>query len=238
MTRLLLLSNSTMPGTAFFTWPQPWVKSFLKNISGEMVFIPYAAVTLSFDEYASKVEEVFGSMGFSIRSVHRFSDPRKAITEASAVVVGGGNTFALLSRIYENNLLDLIRERVAGGCPYIGWSAGSNLACPTIMTTNDMPVIQPPSFEALNLVPFQINPHYHELRFEGQGGETRKERLEEFLAMNSNRKVIGLPEGMLLQRDGDSLWLRGNGVAKLYSHNADITELISDTDLSVLLPLG
>lgn len=235
MTRLLLLSNSTMPGTAFFTWPQPWVKSFLEGINGGMVFIPYAAVTLSFDEYTDKVEEVFGSMGFSIRSIHRFADPRKAITEASAVVTGGGNTFALLSRIYENNLLGVIRERVTTGCPYIGWSAGSNLACPTIMTTNDMPVIQPPSFAALNLVPFQINPHYHELKFEGQGGETRKERLEEFLVMNPNRKVIGLPEGMLLQRDGDSLWLRGKGVAKLYSHDNPVRDIYADVELSYLL---
>ncbi len=235
MNKLLLLSNSTMPGTPFFTWPQPYVRSFLSGVTGESVFIPYAAVTLPFDEYAGKVEQVFEKMDISIRSIHRHHNPQKAITEASAIVVGGGNTFALLSRIYENNLMEIIRQRVQAGCPYVGWSAGSNLACPTIMTTNDMPVIQPPSFAALDLIPFQVNPHYHELKFEGQGGETRKERLEEFLVMNRHRRVIGLPEGMLLHRNGDVLMLRGKGIAKLYASGNAVEALMEDSDLSGLL---
>jgi dipeptidase E len=225
MIKALLLSNSTMPGTPFFTWPQLYVREFLGKMSKPLVFIPYAAVTFSFDEYEEKVNEAFATMGYDVKSIHRESDPIGMIKSAGAILVGGGNSFALLKRMYDNNLMDIIRDRVISGTPYIGWSAGANLACPTIMTTNDMPVVQPPSLHALSLVPFQINPHYHELKFEGQGGETRKERLEEFVVMNPDKKVIGLPEGMLVERNGDKFTLRGNGVAKLYVGGREIEEV-------------
>jgi dipeptidase E len=235
MMNLLLLSNSTMPGTPFFTWPRPIVKEFLDSISGDLIFIPYAAVTFPFSEYEGKVNEVFEDMGFVLKGIHLIDKKVEAIKKAGAIIVGGGNSFALLNRMYQENLLDVVRETVSSGAPYIGWSAGANLACPTIMTTNDMPVVQPPSLNALNLVPFQINPHYHELKFEGQGGETRKERLEEFLVMNPNRKVIGLPEGMLLHRSADRLTLKGNGVAKLYEAGKIVRDLFSEQNLSELL---
>jgi dipeptidase E len=235
MANVLLLSNSTMPGTAFFTWPRPWVSEFLWPSRPSLLFIPFAAVTFSLDEYAEKVAEVFHAMGYTITSIHQAKDKRHAVEKAGGIVVGGGNTFALLSRIYEYELLQPIRERVKKGVPYVGWSAGANLAAPTIMTTNDMPVVEPPSFKALDLLPFQINPHYHELKFENQGGETRKERLEEFLFMNPTKKVIGLPEGMLLQRNGNTLVLKGSGKAKLYKAGKPAVEIIPDTDLSYLL---
>ena len=225
MAKLLLLSNSTMPGTPFFTWPKPHVTRILSGIRGNGLFIPYAAVTFSFDEYAGIVTTAFADMGIKMSSIHMQSDKQKAVEEAAFIAVGGGNSFALLSRMYENNLIEKVRERVQAGVPYLGWSAGANLACPTIMTTNDMPVVQPPTLKALNLVPFQINPHYHELKFEGQGGETRRERLEEFLVMNPEKRVIGLPEGMLIHRDGDQLWLEGKGIAKLYEANTPLQEL-------------
>lgn len=235
MTNVLMLSNSTLPGTPFFTWPQPWVKEFL-GTRKKLIFVPYAAVTFSFDEYEKTVANIFQSMGFSVESIHRQPDKTQAVEGADGILVGGGNTFALLKRLYDENLLESIRRKVINGTPYIGWSAGANLACPTIMTTNDMPVIQPPSFGALNLVPFQINPHYHELKFEGQGGETRKERLEEFLVMNPSRVVIGLPEGMLLHRQGDKLTLNGgNGIAKMYRSGETIRALEAGADLSFLL---
>jgi dipeptidase E len=163
------------------------------------------------------------------------SGKTKAIEEAEGIVVGGGNTFALLTRLQETGLFELIQEKAATGTPYIGWSAGANLACPTIMTTNDMPIVQPQGFDALNLVPFQINPHYHELRFENQGGETRKERLNEFLILNPGKSVIGLPEGMLLHYENDSLTLLGEGTAKLYQAGKAAVELNPDSDLSFLL---
>ncbi len=235
MSKLLLLSNSTMPGTPFFAWPKPHVANFLSQIEGNGLFIPYAAVTLSFDEYAEIVTKAFAELGKKMSSIHMWADKRKAVEEAAFIAVGGGNSFALLSRMYENNLIEKVRERVQAGVPYLGWSAGANLACPTIMTTNDMPVVQPPSLKALNLVPFQINPHYHELKFEGQGGETRRERLEEFLVLNPEKRVMGLPEGMLLHRDASKLMLKGTGVAKLYEAHAPLQELQAGTDLSYLL---
>lgn len=231
MIKALLLSNSTLPGTEFFTWPRPYVKEFLGDMAQPIAFVPYAAVTFSFDEYEEKVVEAFADMGYKVKSIHRETDPVGMIKSAGAVLVGGGNSFALLNRVYEKNLLDPIRDRILNGTPYIGWSAGANLGCPTIMTTNDMPIVQPPSLNALNLVPFQINPHYHELKFEGQGGETRKERLEEFVAMNPDKKVIGLPEGMFVKRLGDSIVIGGKGTAKFYQHGVEVSELLSGSEI-------
>ena len=129
-----------------------------------------------------------------------------------------------------------MRAQVEAGTPYIGWSAGANLAGPTIMTTNDMPIVRPPSFEALNLVPFQINPHYHELKFQNQGGETRRERLEEFLVLNPDRKVVGLPEGMLLCREDKKLKIVGDGTAKLFQSGKEVVDLRGGMDVGFLLP--
>jgi dipeptidase E len=235
MCKLLLLSNSTMPGTGFFSWPRPHVANFLGKERRMVAFIPFAAVSLSFDKYFSAVSEAFESMGYEVRSVHQTGDKKQLIRESDAIVVGGGNTFALLSRMYEHDLLADVQERVSGGVPYIGWSAGANLACPTIKTTNDMPVVQPPSFRALDLIPFQINPHYHELKFQNQGGETRKERIEEFIAINPDTNVIGLPEGMLVLRNEDSLRLEGAGTAKLYQSGKAVSDLGGAADITFLL---
>lgn len=235
MSKLLLLSNSTMPGTSFFTWPKPHVKSFLGDGVREVVFIPFAAVTISFDAYEEAVAKAFDAIGYKVRSVHHEKDKKSLINDAQAIVVGGGNTFALVNRMYEWDLMGVVRAKVGGNTPYIGWSAGANLACPTLKTTNDMPVVMPPSFEALNLVPFQINPHYHELKFENQGGETRKERLQEFLLLNPAAKVIGLPEGMFIRRDGDKMKVGGDGTAKLYAAGDPVVDLRPDTDISFLI---
>lgn len=224
-----------MPGTPFFSWPSPHVKDFLGDRIRHVVFVPFAAVTLPFDTYLENVADAFGRIGYDVESVHRAEDKQALIRKAEAIVVGGGNTFALLSRMYGGGLVKEVRERVLSGVPYIGWSAGANLACPTLMTTNDMPVVQPPSFAALDLVPFQINPHYHELKFENQGGETRAQRLEEFLLMNPDRAVLGLPEGMLVRREGRSLYLGGEGTAKLYTAERTVRALKAGTDVSFLL---
>jgi dipeptidase E len=224
-----------MPGTAFFTWPRPHVTSFLGEKPLNLIFIPFAAVTFPMDEYEDVVRKVFNEMNYSIFSIHRVTNKWKALEEAEGIVVGGGNSFALLSRMYGEGLVELVQEKVQSGTPYIGWSAGANLACPTIKTTNDMPIVYPPSLDALNLVPFQINPHYHELKFENQGGETRKERLAEFLMMNPTLQVIGLPEGMLLRREGNSLVIRGAGTARLYQSGKATVEIAENSDLSQFL---
>jgi dipeptidase E len=224
-----------MPGTAFFTWPRPYVSDFLGDKPRNLIFIPYAAVTFPMDEYEDVVRKVFNEMGYSIFCIHRVSSKWKALEDAEGIVVGGGNSFALLSRMYEDGLVELVQQKVQSGTPYIGWSAGANLACPTIKTTNDMPIVFPTSLDALGLVPFQINPHYHELKFENQGGETRKERLAEFLMMNPELPVIGLPEGMLLRRHEASLVIKGTGTARLYQSGKATVEIAEGSDLSHLL---
>jgi dipeptidase E len=167
-----------MPGTPFFSWPGKYVQDFLGVRPLKVLFIPFAAVTLSFDEYTSLTIKAFDKLGYSLKSIHLTENPEQAVKDAEALVIGGGNSFALLSRLYQLNLVGLIQDKMINGTPYVGWSAGANVACPTIMTTNDMPIIYPPSFEALNGVPFQINPHYTDFKQSGHGGETRQQRIE------------------------------------------------------------
>jgi dipeptidase E len=225
-----------MPGTPFFSWPGKYVQDFLGPRKVKALFIPYAAVTLSFDEYALLVQKTFEKLGYSLTSIHLAEKPEKAVVDADVIVTGGGNSFALLSRLYQHNLVSLIQDKVINNTPYIGWSAGANVACPTIMTTNDMPINYPPSFEALNVVPFQINPHYTDFKQAGHGGETRQQRIEEFLVLNSGRKVIGLPEGMLLHREQSHLSLRGEGQCVLFQHENELMKLGPESDLNFLLP--
>ena len=158
--RLLLLSNSTNPGESYLGYPKQTIKSFLGDKPLNIVFVPYAAVTFSYDEYAAKVNGSLNEVGLTVKGIHTFDNPQDAIRNADAIMVGGGNTWKLTRTLQDNGLIDLIREKVQKGTPYIGWSAGSNVACPTLRTTNDMPIIAPLSFETFNLVPFQINPHY------------------------------------------------------------------------------
>jgi dipeptidase E len=166
--RLLLLSNSTNPGEPYLGWPRKYLSDFMSG-SGvkDILFVPYAGVGLSnisleksYDVYEQRVQAVFGDLGLHIRSVHHCDDPISAINDAGAIAVGGGNTFHLVYMMHKLNIMKAIRERVLKGISFIGWSAGSNVACPTLRTTNDMPIIQPESFDCLNLIPFQINPHY------------------------------------------------------------------------------
>ena len=143
---------------------------------------------------------------------------------ATAIIVGGGNTFHLLHHLYENDLLDVIRERVNAGIPYLGWSAGSNVACPTIMTTNDMPIIRPRDFAALDLVSFQINPHYLDAHPSGHAGETREQRLLEYIEVNPDVFVLGLREGTMLKIDGPSVRLIGDKPVRVFRRGSDPTE--------------
>ncbi|XP_060149398.1 peptidase E-like [Globicephala melas] len=173
-------------------------------------------------------------MGHRVTSIHHFEDYKKAILEADCVMVGGGNTWHLTRLLHQHELIEPIRERVQNdGIPYIGWSAGSNVACPTLKTTNDMPIVDPLSFETLNLVPFQINAHYTELTLEGHGGETRQMRLGEFIIANPDTYVLGLPEGTMIRVEGDKYELLGieSPKCKLFKFGQEEQEL---TDLSGL----
>jgi dipeptidase E len=232
--RLLLVSNSTNPGEPYLDYPKYYIKEFLGKKPVKALFLPYAAVTFSFDAYEEKVSERFREVGHDVVSIHRFNDPVTALREAPAIVVGGGNTWQLLKMIRDNNLIETVREKVKSGTPYIGWSAGSNLACPTIMTTNDMPVTEPGSFKAFNLIPFQINPHYLDANPAGHAGETREQRIEEFIEINPEIYVIGLREGTLLLVENDKIRLKGPRKARIFKKGSIPAELGEEADLSFL----
>lgn len=233
--RLLLISNSTNPGEPYLDYPKMKIRDFLGKDPVKALFIPYAAVTFSYDQYEEKVSERFREIGHDIVSIHHFDNPVKAVMEANAIVVGGGNTWMLLKMILDKKLTGPVREKVLSGIPYIGWSAGSNMACPTIRTTNDMPVAEPESFFAFNLIPFQINPHYLDANPEGHAGETREQRIEEFIEVNPGLFVAGLREGTMLIREDDTLRLYGNRNIRIFRKGTTPLEIGSDKDLSFLL---
>jgi dipeptidase E len=216
--RLLLLSNSRAADGSYLLWPRSEIKTFLGGQVSGVLFVPYAAVpaaTVSYDAYAGRVRSAFAEMGYAVDSVHDSADPVAAVRGAKALVVGGGNTFHLLTQLYAAGLVDVIAAQVRGGIPYIGWSAGSVVACPTISTTNDMPIIEPPTLRALGLVPFQINAHYTDAHPPGHQGETRAERIAEFLRVQPAMTVVGLREGSLLRVAGGEVRVVGTG-ARLF----------------------
>lgn len=233
--KLLLISNSTMPGEAYLDYPKQEIKKFLGNEPLTALFIPYAAVTFSFDLYEQKVAERFAELGYQVKSIHHFSDPVQAVKEAQVIVVGGGNTWQLVRMMHDHNLMKPIHEKVAGGTPYVGWSAGSNVACPTLRTTNDMPIIDPRGFDTTHLVPFQINPHYLDANPEGHGGETREQRIEEFMEINPDTYVVGLREGTMLLVEDHQMRLIGKRTARIFKKGKQPVELGEQDDLSFLL---
>jgi dipeptidase E len=233
--RLLLISNSTNSGEQYLEYPKERIKEFLGNRHVKGLFIPYAAVTFSYDDYELKVRDRFREIGHDIISIHHYTNPLAAVQKASAIVVGGGNTWMLLKMLREKKLIEAIRKKVIKGTPYIGWSAGSNVACPTIRTTNDMPVVEPSSFRAFNLIPFQINPHYLDANPAGHAGETREQRIEEFIEVNPELWVAGLREGTMFLIEGDNIRLTGPRKARIFKKNQVPLELGEDDDFRFLL---
>jgi dipeptidase E len=218
--RLLLLSSSRTAGTEYLEHARDYLRSFLNARARSLLFVPYARVSKNYDDYLERVGINFAAIGYEVTGLHSFGDPVRAIEKAEALVVGGGNTFQLLRELYTNKLMAVIRQRVLAGMPYIGWSAGSNIACPTICTTNDMPVVWPERCEALNLIPFQINPHYTDAHLPGFQGEARAERLQEFMRANPKLPVLGLREGSALRIESDDIQLLGLYTARLFTQAA------------------
>ncbi len=231
---LLLISNSTNAGEAYLKYPIAEIAKTLKGVT-EVVFIPYAAVTFSYDEYERKVQERFDEIGIRVRSVHHALNKRNFVRHAQAIVIGGGNTFALLKKMQEEDLLDMIYRRVKAGIPYVGWSAGSNVTCPTICTTNDMPIVQPQSFRAIGLVPFQINPHYLDANPAGHAGETREQRILEYLEANRSRYVVGLREGCMLRLQEDRIELIGNRPMRIFRKGTKTYEVQPGENIDFLI---
>src|SRR6056297_1293593 len=235
--RLLLISNSTNAGEAYLDYPKHEIKKFLGDKVKKVLLIPYAAVTFSFDEYQQKVQERFSEIGYEVDSIHHYDYDKKkqALKDAEVIVVGGGNTFHLLKLMQQQDLLETIRYECLKGKPYIGWSAGSNVTCPTICTTNDMPIVEPESFHAINLVRFQINPHYLDANPDGHAGETRQQRIEEFLVVNPGMYVAGLREGTMLLLEDERLSLIGPRKLRLFRKGDEPAEFSKSDDLSFLL---
>lgn len=204
---VLMLSSSRAGSEDYLQHAIPLIDQHLLEIK-EMVFIPFAGVSISWDDYTTKVQNALPN--YHIKGIHQFHDAQEAINNAQAIMVGGGNTFNLLNQLYQQNLVKALKLQVSQGSPFIGWSAGSNICGNSIRTTNDMPIIQPPSFEALNFVPFQLNPHYSDFQPPGHNGESRAQRIQEFCILNPKMPVIGIREGSALLLQGNSLRLKGD----------------------------
>ena len=231
---LLLISNSTNAGEEYLKYPIGEIAKTLEGVS-EVVFIPYAAVTFSYDEYEAKVQNRLNEIGIKVRSIHHALNKRNFLRNAQAIMIGGGNTFALLKKMQEEDLLDMIFHRVKAGVPYVGWSAGSNVTCPTICTTNDMPIVQPESFRAIGLVSFQINPHYLDANPEGHAGETREQRIKEYLEANRSRYVVGLREGCMLRINDEGIQLIGSRSMRVFKKGQETFEVQPGENIDFLI---
>lgn len=235
MSHLLLISNSTQHGRKYLDHCAEAIESFLAGTSS-VLFVPYALH--DHDGYAEKVAERFASMGKMVYSIHSLAEPAAAVADASAIFVGGGNTFRLLAALHGFDLIRAIRARVASGGRYMGSSAGSVIAAPTLKTTNDMPIVEPPSFEALGLIPFQINAHYLDPDLSSTHmGETRETRIQEFHEVNET-PVVGLREGSWILVDGAHATLGGTNRARVFRRGKEPVEVEAGSTLDLVMPYG
>uniref|UniRef100_A0A2P2I2H5 dipeptidase E n=2 Tax=Hirondellea gigas TaxID=1518452 RepID=A0A2P2I2H5_9CRUS len=232
---LLLLSNSTQHGAGYLEWAAQHIKEFLsKRGVSNLLFIPYALS--DHDHYTEVAEKAFKKLGISVCGIHTLPNPVSAIMDAEAVMIGGGNTFRLLSKLYANKLIEPLRKRVLQeGVPYIGSSAGTNVSTMSICTTNDMPIVYPPSFDALQLVPFNINPHYIDPSPDTKHmGESRQDRIRQYHEEDQTYPVLGLREGCLLLVEGSTATIAGDSGAKLFRKDCEPVECPAG-DVSYLL---
>jgi dipeptidase E len=232
---LLLISNSTLYGSGYLDHCAEEITKFLGNRTS-ILFIPYARPNgMTYDEYTKLNNERFEKMGYKLTSIHQHDDPKTAVQSAEAIFIGGGNTFVLLEKLYKEDIISNIQKQVDRGTPYIGSSAGANVACPSIKTTNDMPIIYPPSFNALDLVPFSINPHYLDPDPNTKHmGETRETRIREFHCYNS-KYVVGLREGAMLHVINQNITLKGTTGARIFKNQDKAEEYKPGDKLDFLL---
>ncbi|MBP9848609.1 MAG: dipeptidase PepE [Flavobacterium sp.] len=234
MKNIIIASTSTLHGGNYLEYLLPELQSFFSNVK-QLLFIPYARPSgISHDDYTKKVSEAFNKINISAKGIHEFENPVEAIENAEGIFTGGGNTFLLVSQLYKNNVIDALEKVVKNGTPYLGTSAGSNICGLTMNTTNDMPIVYPPSFRTLGFVSFNINPHYLD-PIEGSThmGETRETRINEFHHFNP-QPVVGLREGSWLAVKGDSVKLKGTLTARIFKRNEKPIEVEPNSDLSNL----
>ena len=227
-----MISNSTLYGSGYLEHADAEIRSFLAGVN-RVLFVPFALA--DHVGYAARARQSFATMGHELDSIHDAADKQHAVNQAEAIFIGGGNTFRLLKALYDFDLLELIKRRSVNGMPYIGSSAGSNVAAPTIRTTNDMPIVEPPSFNALGLVSFQINPHYLDPSPDSTHmGETREERILQFLEENET-PVVGLREGAMLRVEEGSTMLKGSSGARIFRKGQPPIEILPGANLNDLL---
>ena len=226
--RVLLISNSTLYGSGYLDHAESEIRDFLGDV-GRVLFVPYALYDR--DAYSSNARDRFKALGYELDSIHTTPNARQAVNDAEAIFIGGGNTFRLLKSLYDFDLIDSIRRRVDEGMPYVGSSAGSNVAGPTIRTTKDMPIVEPPSFDALRLVSFQISPHFLDPDPKSTHmGETQEERILQFLEENE-ATVMGLREGAMVRSQFGSSVLKGSSGARVFRRGHEPVEVESNQNL-------
>jgi dipeptidase E len=234
MKNCIIASTSTLHGGSYLDYILPELELHFQNCKS-ILFIPYARPSgISHDEYTNKVATAFKKINIVVNGLHEFENPKEALQKAQGIFTGGGNTFLLVTQLYNNDLMNVLAETVKSGTPYLGCSAGSNICGLSMQTTNDMPIIYPPSFQTLGLIPFNLNPHYLDPDDQSQHmGETRETRIKEFHAFNTV-PVIGLREGSWLEVKGNKITLKGKLKARLFKQNQTPEELESGSDLSFL----
>lgn len=232
MKNLIIASTSTLHGGEYLEYLLPELEAHFKDCK-TILFIPYARPGgISHDEYTQKVSEAFARIKKQVRGIHQYDDPAEAIQKAEAIFTGGGNTFLLVTQLYKNKVMDVLAQTVKNGTPYLGSSAGSNITGLTMQTTNDMPIIYPPDFRTLGLIPFNLNPHYLDADLQSKHmGETRETRIKEFHQFNTI-PVLGLREGSWLDVKGEKIILKGDLPARLFTQNKEAEELETGSDLS------
>lgn len=234
MKKLIIASTSTVHGGSYLDYLLPTLENHFKDCS-EILFIPYARPGgISHDGYTDNVRLAFAKINKTVKGLHEFENPTEALQNAQGIFTGGGNTFLLVTQLYANNVMEVLAKAVENGTPYLGSSAGSNITGLTMQTTNDMPIIYPPSFKTLGLIPFNLNPHYLDPDLNSKHmGETRETRIKEFHAFNTT-SVLGLREGSWLEVNGEKITLRGNLSARVFRQNEAPVEMETGSDLSGL----
>ena len=231
---MIIASTSTIHGGGYLEYLLPRLESHFQDCV-EILFIPYARPGgISHDDYTATVRSAFAKINKAVKGLHEFENPTEAIQNAKGIFTGGGNTFLLVTQLHQNKVMEVLAKAVETGTPYLGSSAGSNIAGLTMQTTNDMPIIYPPSFKTLGLIPFNLNPHYLDADLQSKHmGETRETRIKEFHAFNDT-PVLGLREGSWLEVTGEKIILKGKLTARLFRQNQTPEELASGSDLGFL----